>query len=56
MELVYLEDAYVKELKTIITSIDPELSAVQFEKALFIRAAADGKDHAAIEIGENLRS
>lgn len=43
MELVYLEDAYVKELETIITSIDPALSAVQFEKALFIRVAADRK-------------
>lgn len=52
MELVYLEDAYVKELKTIITSIDPELSAVQFEKSIiYPGGGGQAKDHAAIEIG-----
>lgn len=52
MELVYLEDAYVKELETIITSIDPELSAVQFEKSIiYPGGGGQAKDHAVIEIG-----
>lgn len=52
MELVYLEDAYVKELETIITSIDPELSAVQFEKSIvYPGGGGQAKDYAAIEIG-----
>ena len=52
MELVYLEDAYVKELETIIISIDPELSAVQFEKSIiYPGGGGQAKDHAAIEIG-----
>ena len=52
MELVYLEDAYVKELETIITSIDPALSAVQFEKSIiYPGGGGQEKDYAAIEIG-----
>lgn len=52
MELVYLEDAYVKELETIITSIDPALSAVQFEKSIiYPGGGGQAKDHAVIEIG-----
>ena len=52
MELVYLEDAYVKELETIITSIDPALSAVQFEKSIiYPGGGGQAKDYAAIEIG-----